>query len=92
MTVKVNNAGFVVKRDGKLLETSEHSAISGLRLAPGAITMPVAGLPGIYVRMAGGEAAALSDEQRAQIARDAAERFSPKKSQITTVKKEDSDG
>lgn len=76
MQVVHRSDGFVVKREDRL-ELSEHSALSGTRLNPGALTIPVPGLPGVFYRLTPGEAVSLTDEQREKIVARAFELFSP---------------
>lgn len=62
-----NRDGIVIKQGGVLNTTSEYSALSGERLGSGTVTLPVRGMPGLFVRLGPSEARQLTDAQRDQV-------------------------
>jgi hypothetical protein len=68
--MELNKEGFVIKTTSGVETFSNYSALSGVPLNNGAITMPVSGVPGLYVRLASGEGR-LTAEQQADIERRA---------------------
>ena len=62
-----NRDGIVIKQGGALTTTSAHSALSGERLDGAAVTLPVRGVPGLYVRLGPSEARQLTEAQRQQV-------------------------
>ena len=63
--MELNQEGFVFKGSGVDV-FSLHSALSGVQVGNGALTVPVPGRPGLFYRLAAGEGR-LSAEQQADI-------------------------
>lgn len=80
--MKTNRNGFL-RRDGKeLVETSVHSALSGVSLGSGFYTYPVPGRPDLRFRVTATEAVSLNDEQVERIVARARELYPLKTKQV----------
>jgi len=64
--VELNKVGFVIKNSSGVEVFSTHSALSGVQVGSGAITVPVPDVPELYYRLDAGEGR-LTDAQRADV-------------------------
>jgi hypothetical protein len=60
--MELNKEGFVIKDSAGVTAYSHHSALSGVAVGSGAVTVPVFGVPGLYYRLAAGEGRATPDQ------------------------------